>query len=368
MITLRNDGLAKVKAGPHLARGDPPRRRLTRRPGCSRRLKAPPRKADPPPTTPCRRDRCAKGGMVDGQDTQTPANRFEGFFAPTPATPPVPRRRRRPRGLSPLDPGWTPPTAAADRPRSEPARRRAAGRLERPFLALPPTTRPPRRRRSPAACLVPGRPRAAVAARRVTRARRVASLPPSLPARPVPHRAVAARRSRSRRARRRRRAHAGARGRPAPSAAVGLAAGRPGRRADRGHRERGAAREEPRVRPRTSPTSPTSSSRCSRAAAPTCTSPPARRPRCGCTATCTPIPDQPVLTPAVIQKMIYAALSQKQREKFEENLELDFAYSVPGQGPLPGQRLPPARRARGGVPAHPVRDQAAGDPRGAARR
>ena len=41
--------------------------------------------------------------------------------------------------------------------------------------------------------------------------------------------------------------------------------------------------------------------------------------------------DQPLLTPPVIQRVMYAALTQKQREKFEENLELDFAYSVPGR-------------------------------------
>jgi twitching motility protein PilT len=41
--------------------------------------------------------------------------------------------------------------------------------------------------------------------------------------------------------------------------------------------------------------------------------------------------DYPVLTPPVIQRVLYAALTQKQREKFEEHLELDFAYSVPGR-------------------------------------
>ena len=41
--------------------------------------------------------------------------------------------------------------------------------------------------------------------------------------------------------------------------------------------------------------------------------------------------DQPIMTPPVIQRVMYAALTQKQREKFEENLELDFAYSVPGR-------------------------------------
>jgi twitching motility protein PilT len=41
--------------------------------------------------------------------------------------------------------------------------------------------------------------------------------------------------------------------------------------------------------------------------------------------------DFPVLTPQVIQKTMYAIMSQKQREKFEEELELDFAYSLPGK-------------------------------------
>ena len=41
--------------------------------------------------------------------------------------------------------------------------------------------------------------------------------------------------------------------------------------------------------------------------------------------------EYPILTPPVIQRVMYAALTQKQREKFEENLELDFAYCVPGR-------------------------------------
>jgi twitching motility protein PilT len=41
--------------------------------------------------------------------------------------------------------------------------------------------------------------------------------------------------------------------------------------------------------------------------------------------------DEPLLTPPVIQRVLYAAMTQKQREKFEENLELDFSYSVPGR-------------------------------------
>jgi twitching motility protein PilT len=45
----------------------------------------------------------------------------------------------------------------------------------------------------------------------------------------------------------------------------------------------------------------------------------------------TPVEDRAALTPQTLQQVIYAILSQKQREKFEEQLELDFAYSVPGR-------------------------------------
>jgi twitching motility protein PilT len=41
--------------------------------------------------------------------------------------------------------------------------------------------------------------------------------------------------------------------------------------------------------------------------------------------------DRPMMTPPTIQRMMYAVLTQKQREKFEEVLELDFAYAVPGK-------------------------------------
>ena len=41
--------------------------------------------------------------------------------------------------------------------------------------------------------------------------------------------------------------------------------------------------------------------------------------------------EHPEFTPPVIQRMLYAILTQKQREKFEEVWELDFAYAVPGK-------------------------------------
>lgn len=40
--------------------------------------------------------------------------------------------------------------------------------------------------------------------------------------------------------------------------------------------------------------------------------------------------DFPVLKPPELQKMIYSILTEKQREAFENNLELDMSYSVPG--------------------------------------
>ena len=45
----------------------------------------------------------------------------------------------------------------------------------------------------------------------------------------------------------------------------------------------------------------------------------------------TPLDDYPVMTPQVVQQTMYAILTQKQREKFEQELELDFAYSLPGR-------------------------------------
>ena len=44
-----------------------------------------------------------------------------------------------------------------------------------------------------------------------------------------------------------------------------------------------------------------------------------------------PIEGYPVLEPNDLQRIVYGMLSQKQREKFEENLEIDFSYSLPGK-------------------------------------
>ena len=39
-----------------------------------------------------------------------------------------------------------------------------------------------------------------------------------------------------------------------------------------------------------------------------------------------------MLTSDVVQRMMYAIITQRQREKFEANLELDFAHTLPGAG------------------------------------
>ena len=54
------------------------------------------------------------------------------------------------------------------------------------------------------------------------------------------------------------------------------------------------------------------------------------------------------LTAEQLQGALYGVMTERQRKVFEEDLELDFAYAVPGPRPLPRQRLPAARVARRG--------------------
>ena len=56
-------------------------------------------------------------------------------------------------------------------------------------------------------------------------------------------------------------------------------------------------------------------------------------------------------------------LTQRQREIFEEDLELDFAYSVPGRARFRVNVYRQREHARRGLPADPVRDQAPRGPR-----
>ena len=43
-----------------------------------------------------------------------------------------------------------------------------------------------------------------------------------------------------------------------------------------------------------------------------------------------PVEDQPVLSADVLRELLYGILTERQRKTFEENLELDLAYSLPG--------------------------------------
>ncbi len=55
------------------------------------------------------------------------------------------------------------------------------------------------------------------------------------------------------------------------------------------------------------------------------------RPTMRVNGTLAQMEDRPIMTPPVIQQMMYEILTQRQRERFEEELELDFAYAVPGR-------------------------------------
>jgi twitching motility protein PilT len=55
------------------------------------------------------------------------------------------------------------------------------------------------------------------------------------------------------------------------------------------------------------------------------------RPTIRLSGSLVPLEDFPVLTPPVIQRVIYSVLTQAQRLKFEEELELDLAYSLPAR-------------------------------------
>jgi twitching motility protein PilT len=55
------------------------------------------------------------------------------------------------------------------------------------------------------------------------------------------------------------------------------------------------------------------------------------RPTIRLSGSLVPLDEFAVLTPPVIQRVLYSIITQAQREKFEAELELDFAYSLPGR-------------------------------------
>ena len=72
------------------------------------------------------------------------------------------------------------------------------------------------------------------------------------------------------------------------------------------------------------------------------TSPPIRRPKSACTAICVPL-DLPQLTPAETKQLAYSVMTDSQKHRFEENLELDFSFGLKGLARFRANVLQPAR-------------------------
>jgi twitching motility protein PilT len=62
----------------------------------------------------------------------------------------------------------------------------------------------------------------------------------------------------------------------------------------------------------------------------------------------------PALDHKSVHGLVYDIMSDKQRRDYEEFLEVDFSFEIPGPGALPRQRLQPEPRRRRGVPYHSV--------------
>jgi hypothetical protein len=64
--------------------------------------------------------------------------------------------------------------------------------------------------------------------------------------------------------------------------------------------------------------------------------------------------DLPQMTPAETKQLAYSVMTDSQKHRFEESLELDFSFGLKGTGPLPRQRVQPARRHGGRLPRDSV--------------
>ena len=74
------------------------------------------------------------------------------------------------------------------------------------------------------------------------------------------------------------------------------------------------------------------------------------------------------LTPSKVRDLIYEILSQKLRERFESNLELDTSHVVPGVGRFRLNVFQQRDSVGAVLPGHPLQDRLAGGPRPAAGR
>ena len=67
--------------------------------------------------------------------------------------------------------------------------------------------------------------------------------------------------------------------------------------------------------------------------------------------------DLPQMTPAETKQLAYSVMTDSQKHRFEENLELDFSFGLEGSGAFPCQRIQSTRRDLGGLPSDSLRDQ-----------
>ena len=77
--------------------------------------------------------------------------------------------------------------------------------------------------------------------------------------------------------------------------------------------------------------------------------------------------DLPQMTPAETKQLAYSVMTDSQKHRFEESLELDFSFRLEGTGPFPRERLQPARGHRRRLSCHSLRDQVL-QPAGSGRR
>ncbi len=67
--------------------------------------------------------------------------------------------------------------------------------------------------------------------------------------------------------------------------------------------------------------------------------------------------DLPQMTPAETKQLAYSVMTDSQKHRFEENLELDFSFGLKGSGPLPSQCFQSARRHFRRLPSDSLRNQ-----------
>ena len=114
--------------------------------------------------------------------------------------------------------------------------------------------------------------------------------------------------------------------------AINMIYGAPPAAGDGAARCRAPPRSAPTSRPDDIHINDLLDARRSSGTAPTCTSPSGSPPVVRVNGDLRPIPELPVLNGSQIRQMVYSILTQKQREKFENDLELDTSYALPGKG------------------------------------